>query len=130
MDLLGERWCVDAVELVARGELLLSPPRLATWWRARSQTDVLENSPRDALVVDDGDDRHAVAAARALENVDAPRPAHEGLPVEPSLPFGIVGADVAVTPGRGCYARPTSEVEFSVIGPLIILRSGRRANSR
>ena len=67
-------------------------PRLATAGRcARWQAEVVEDLSGDERVLDEGDDPHRAAAARAAEDVYLPRPLEQRRPLESSCTAGVVG---------------------------------------
>ena len=93
----GEDRCVEAASIVVEGELLLArPPRSTAGRRSRRQADVIQDPARDAFVLDDADQLHALATARTRENVEIPGAAHERGPREPSLALGIIGSSEGV----------------------------------
>ena len=86
---------VDAVVVVVarlEGELGLRSPRSAARGRSRGQAEVAEDLRGDVGILDRGDDLHPVAAARAVENLEAPSPPQQGGPRKAQLPERIVGA--------------------------------------
>src|SRR5438128_942138 len=103
---------VDAVVAVGaalegEGEDALGAPGASLGWRARGQAEVIEDAARYHGVVDGRDQLHRTVAPRAVQRVDAPRPAQQGGPRQATRTTGVVRAHEV-----GCYwpVRPVSRV--------------------
>jgi hypothetical protein len=74
---------------------------------------VQQDAARDAIVLDYGDQLHALATPRTRQHVEIPRTAQQRRPRKPALALGIVGTSGTVCARRSGWnssstARPAS----------------------
>jgi hypothetical protein len=98
-----ERW-IDAVAVVGQGQLTGARRQRGS---ARGQAEVFEDAAGEAAVLDEIEDVHRAAAARAHQDVDGERPFQERSPVEAAGARRIVGAAAG----------------FTVYNPIVMLRN-------
>ncbi len=93
---------IDAVEVGAGSERQERLARRRAWGRTSREPKVREDAAGEARILDESQDVHGAAAARADQHVDGKAPFQERGPLEPAGACSVIGAGgvAAVYNGR------------------------------